>query len=132
MTDKPTKEHKFTVKQQRFIDFYDGNASDAALKAGYSKKTAPFIGAENLKKPKILQAIINREKKRNESTIMSREERQVFWTKMALNSEKDSDKLKASELLGRSEADFTDNQRHTGPDGKDLNWKIEIIRAKEQ
>ena len=135
MTDKPTKEHKFTVKQQRFIDFYDGNATEAARKAGYkgNDNTLKQVGSENLAKPYISSAIKNREEKRSKSTIMSREERQEFWTKMALNSKKkDSDRLKASELLGRSEADFTDNQRHTGPDGKDLNWKIEIIRAKEQ
>jgi len=44
-----------TVKQRRFKDEYliDYNASRAALAAGYSKKTAMFIGAENLKKPKI-------------------------------------------------------------------------------
>ena len=135
MADKPTKEHKFTVKQQRFIDFYDGNATEAARKAGYkgNDNTLKQVGSENLAKPYISSAIKNREEKRSKSTIMSREERQEFWTKMALNSKKkDSDRLKASELLGRSEADFTDNQRHTGPDGKDLNWKIEIIRAKEQ
>lgn len=55
---------KFTVKQQRFVDFYDGNATDAALKAGYSEKTAAFIGAENLKKPKIAKAIAERESKK--------------------------------------------------------------------
>ena len=35
----------------------DLNASQSALRAGYSKKTAPFIGAENLKKPKKEQRI---------------------------------------------------------------------------
>jgi len=35
----------------------DLNATQAAIRAGYSKKTAPFIGAENLKKPQIQAAI---------------------------------------------------------------------------
>lgn len=50
---------KLTRKQQLFVDEYlvDLNASQAALRAGYSKKTAPFIGAENLKKPQIQFAI---------------------------------------------------------------------------
>jgi phage terminase small subunit len=48
-----------TSKQMRFIEEYliDLNASQAAFRAGYSKKTAPFIGAENLKKPQIQAAI---------------------------------------------------------------------------
>ena len=102
---------KFTIKLQRFIDFYDGNATEAARKAGYkgNDNTLKQVGSENLAKPYISSAIKNREEKRSKSTIMSREERQEFWTKMALNSKKkDSDRLKASELLGRSEADFTD------------------------
>lgn len=44
-----------TLKQQKFADEYlvSGNATKAALKAGYSKKSAYSIGAENLKKPVI-------------------------------------------------------------------------------
>ena len=99
---------KFTTKQQRFIDFYDGNATAAALKAGYSQRTAYSIGQENLNKPEIADAIGKREVKRNGPIIMSREDRQVFWTKMTKQAERDGDKLKASELLGRSQADFTD------------------------
>ncbi|WP_225355577.1 terminase small subunit, partial [Ligilactobacillus salivarius] len=46
---------KLTQKQQRFVDEYiiSGNATQAAIKAGYSKKTARFVGAENLTKPNI-------------------------------------------------------------------------------
>lgn len=44
-----------TAKQQRFVDEYlkDLNATQAAIRAGYSKKTAASIGQENLKKPDI-------------------------------------------------------------------------------
>ncbi len=51
-----------TEKQKRFIDFYVelGNASEAAIKAGYSKKTAGVVGAENLKKPYLQKAIDER------------------------------------------------------------------------
>lgn len=46
-------------KQQRFVDEYliDLNATQAAIRAGYSEKTAAVIGAENLIKPNIAQAI---------------------------------------------------------------------------
>ena len=46
-------------KQQRFVNEYcvDLNATQAAIRAGYSEKTARFIGAENLSKPNISAAI---------------------------------------------------------------------------
>ncbi len=48
-----------TEKQKKFIDFYiqTGNASEEARQAGYAEKTAPFIGAENLQKPHIKEAV---------------------------------------------------------------------------
>lgn len=48
-----------TNKQQRFVSEYlvDFNATQAAIRAGYSKKTASAIGSENLRKPEILEAV---------------------------------------------------------------------------
>ena len=48
-----------TAKQQRFVDEYliDLNATQAAIRAGYSKKTARSISNENLTKPDIQAAI---------------------------------------------------------------------------
>lgn len=53
---------KLTVKQQKFADEYiiSGNATDAAIKAGYSKRTARSIGQENLTKPDIKKYIDDR------------------------------------------------------------------------
>jgi phage terminase small subunit len=47
------------VKQERFIEEYlvDLNATQAAIRAGYSRRTAAQIGYENLKKPQITEAI---------------------------------------------------------------------------
>jgi phage terminase small subunit len=50
------KEIKLTPKQEQFCYEYLANgfnATKAAIKAGYAKKTAYAIGAENLKKPQI-------------------------------------------------------------------------------
>ena len=46
---------KLTLKQKRFADEYiiSGNATQAAIKAGYSKKTANRTAAENMSKPVI-------------------------------------------------------------------------------
>lgn len=48
-----------TEKQARFVAEYlvDLNATEAAIKAGYSEKTAYSIGFENLRKPEIAAAI---------------------------------------------------------------------------
>lgn len=50
---------KLTAKQAAFVDEYliDLNATQAAIRAGYSKKTAGAIGEENLKKPEIANAL---------------------------------------------------------------------------
>ena len=48
-----------TKKQKRFVEEYliDLNATQAAVRAGYSPDTAGSIGAENLKKPEIKSRI---------------------------------------------------------------------------
>ncbi len=48
-----------TKKQKRFVEEYlvDLNATQAAIRAGYSTQTAYSIGDENLKKPEIKNAI---------------------------------------------------------------------------
>lgn len=50
------------MKQQRFVDEYiiSGNATQAAIKAGYSKRSAYSVGQENLRKPVIKAAIDKR------------------------------------------------------------------------
>ena len=54
-----------TAKQQRFVEEYliDLNATQAAIRAGYSEKTAYSIGQENLKKPEIADEIEKRQEK---------------------------------------------------------------------
>lgn len=53
------RKNKLTAKQQAFVDEYlkDLNATQAAIRAGYSAKTAGQMGDENLKKPQIAQAL---------------------------------------------------------------------------
>lgn len=50
---------KLTPKQAAFVAEYliDLNATQAAIRAGYSKKTAHVTGHENLKKPEIAAAV---------------------------------------------------------------------------
>ena len=59
-----------TPKQQRFVEEYliDLNATQAAIRTGYSEKTAKEIGSENLTKPNIAKAIEEAQNKRAEQT----------------------------------------------------------------
>ncbi len=67
---------KLTLKQQRFADEYiiSGNATDAAIKAGYSKKTANVIGVENLIKPNIKTYIDERLKELSDKKVANQQE----------------------------------------------------------
>lgn len=73
---KKVNDVKLTQKQQKFCDYYIelGNAKQAAIKAGYSPKTAKAIGAENLTKPYLKAYIDERlEEIKNERTADAQE-----------------------------------------------------------
>lgn len=61
---------KLTKKQKLFIDEYliDLNATQAAIRAGYSVESARDIGCENLTKPNIQQAIAKAMAERSKRT----------------------------------------------------------------
>lgn len=61
---------KLNERQQRFVDEYliDLNATQAAIRAGYSARTADVIGCENLTKPNIQKAISERMAERSKRT----------------------------------------------------------------
>jgi len=141
---------KLTPKQQRFIDEYlvDLNATQAAIRAGYSAKTAGQIGDENLKKPQIKAAIDEAMTKRTERTEIDQD--------YVLKTIKDTIErcaqavpvtdakgnpvfvktpdgeispaykfdafavLKGAELLGKHLGIFIEKRELTGKDGKDL------------
>lgn len=66
---------KLTPKQQRFVAEYlvDLNATQAAIRAGYSKKTAAQIGEENLRKPDIASAVAFAKQERAKKTEITAE-----------------------------------------------------------
>lgn len=121
---KQNTKKKFTFKQQKFIDNYcgvsNGNATDAARKAGYkgNEDTLKQVACQNLTKVYIKEEIDRILSQKKADSIANRQQRQRFWSRM-MNGELDgisvsnSDRLKASELLGKSEADFTDNVNTT-------------------
>ena len=64
-----------TPKQKAFADYYIecGNSTEAARKAGYSEKTSRSIGAENLTKPDIQEAIKSAMSLRSERTEITQD-----------------------------------------------------------
>ncbi|WP_050613342.1 terminase small subunit [Bacillus testis] len=126
---------KLTEKQKRFADYYIecGNASESAVKAGYSEKTATEMGYENLRKPHLKAYIDERLKELADKRIMSAEEVLQTVTSFARNEEQEDvvvfgesgpeivtkgisakDRLKALELIGKRYAMWTDNKNLTG------------------
>jgi len=67
---------KLTKKQQMFVDEYiiDLNGTQAAIRAGYSKKSARQAGTENLSKPSIREAIDERLAEKKDKLIMKQDE----------------------------------------------------------
>lgn len=87
-----------TPKQKAFADNYiiSGNATDAARKAGYSKKTARQIATENLTKPSILSYIQQRTAPIEQKRIASGDEVLQFFTRVMNGEEKDAFGLEIS------------------------------------
>ncbi|HBE9436527.1 TPA: terminase small subunit [Clostridioides difficile] len=120
---------KLTEKQKRFCDYYieTGNATEAAIKAGYSEKTAKVIGAENLTKPYLKSYIDERIAQLESNRIADAKEVMEYLTKIVRNEAKEEvvvvseygpeiikkdvsirDRNKAAELLGKRYRLFTD------------------------
>lgn len=105
------------VRQQKFCDYYlqSGNATEAAIKAGYSKKTARAIGAENLTKPDIQKYLSEHQQKAHNSRIATAEEVLEFLSGTMRNEEIGrKERIKAAELLGKRYALFEDRKDNGG------------------
>lgn len=121
---------QLTLKQKKFADEYivSGNATESAIKAGYSKKTANRIGSENLSKLDIKNYIDERLKEIESEKIADQQEVLKYlsavmrgeMTEQTLKSVGESgqviteidvgakDRIKAAELLGKRYRLWTD------------------------
>ena len=81
---------KLTPKQQRFVEEYlvDLNATQAAIRAGYSRKTAASIGEENLRKHEIQAAIQAAMKARQERTEITQDRVLAELAKIAFGDQR--------------------------------------------
>ncbi|WP_278831269.1 terminase small subunit [Mitsuokella multacida] len=97
---------KLTEKQRRFVDYYieTGNASEAARRAGYSEKTAGWIGQENLQKPTIKAAIDARLRELEDKRIAKADEVMQFLTSTLRGEVKEERVVVEGTGDGRSDA----------------------------
>ena len=142
---------KLTAKQQRFCDEYlvDLNATQAAIRAGYSEKTARVIGQENLLKPAIKEYIGERMAEKEASLVANSDEVMKYLTSVmrgesvseivvivglgegmstAKRFEKGPDenqRLKAAELLGKAHMIFTEKVQQE----VDMDFSITVKRV---
>ena len=120
---------KLNPKQSRFVEEYlvDLNATQAALRAGYSEKTANRTGSENLSKPVIADAIQIAQAERSARTQITVDKvlTDIELIKQdAMQSEagrmiNHAAALKACELQGKNLKMFVDKVEHSG--GQTLN-----------
>ena len=119
-----------TPRQQKFCDEYliSGNATDAAIKAGYSPKTAYSMGNENLNKPELKAYIETELDKIHSAKIANAEEVMKYLTAVMRGEHTEEipllcgdgcqeltqkevgakERLKAAELIGKRYGLFTD------------------------
>ena len=124
---------KLTPKQKAFADYYieTTNATQSAIKAGYSKKTARAIGQENLTKPAIKSYIDERMAEKESKRIASQDEVLAFLTQVLRGEVEEEialgegmgsqrlvmkeiggkDRIKAAELLGKRYSLWTEKQQ---------------------
>lgn len=81
-----------TEKQKRFCDEYliDLNATQAAIRSGYSKKAARKIGQENLTKPDIQEYIEKRLQEKEDALIAKQDEVLQTLTRVLRRQERDT------------------------------------------
>ena len=122
---------KLSEKQRRFVEAYmgqaAGNATEAAGIAGYkgNRKTLEAVGRKNLANARIRAAID--ERVAEDPAIATRKERQEFWTKTMQNNVIEMNhRLRASELLGKSQADFVEHIEHD----VNISWMDVVNRSK--
>ena len=108
---------KLNARQKAFCEYYvaSGNATESARRAGYSENYAKNRIHELLKNVGICGYIEELNEKAKDSRIMSMLEIKEFWSETIKNSNvKMTDRLKASELLAKTNGAFLEKVELSG------------------
>lgn len=122
---------KLTPKQKAFCDYYieTGNATEAAIKAGYSKKTAKETGHENLTKPHLSKYIAERMEKVASARILDAQEALEILTSIA-RGEAIEEVITPSGKVMKKRADI--NQQQKAIDSLMKRYNVIASRAKTE
>lgn len=121
-----------TPKQQRFVEEYliDLNATQAAIRSGYSEKTAAAIGAENLIKPNIAKAIQEAQESLSNKTQLTVDMVVNGLLKEAQDYEEGSTqsaRVSAWAHLGKHLGMFKDKIEHSGDPNNPINMSLKVV-----
>ena len=121
---------KLKPKELKFAEEWlkTTNATQSAIKAGYSARTAYSAGSRLLKKVDVKQYIDERLAEMKENSIADTDEVMQFLSSTMRGDIPDqfgldpalNDRLKAAELLGKRYKMFTDKQEISGADGEPI------------
>lgn len=108
-----------TAKQKMFADEYikTGNAKQSYINAGYSARgnSAEANASRLLRNDKVLAYIKRRNQEIDKDTIADMTEVKEFWTNLLRDKETDTkDRLKASELIAKTNGAFLDRIENSG------------------
>jgi hypothetical protein len=129
---------ELSAKWRKFIAAYDGDvkAASAIAEINYSYARRVIVAdprimdavrvrnvAEGNKRVAEVEQITEERQQKNSTVIATRQQRQTFWTDVMEDADEDmKNRLRAAELLGKSEADFTEKVEHTGKEGGPLEF----------
>jgi phage terminase small subunit len=132
-----SKPRKLTKRETKFIEELpkDRNATQAAIRAGYSKKTAAQIASQNLRKLHISEKV-----EKQEIAATKRNELTVDWVlknlkREATRSPDDTtggSRVKALELVGKHLGMWSDRDREDAGDWKDYFEKLDGIGSDDE
>lgn len=98
-----------TARQRAFADAFRGNASEAARAAGVSETNAAAQGYRWMNTPHVKAEVERQMAQRSSAAVKTRDELQSFWSQMIDDTMLPMrDRLRASELLGKSRGEFSD------------------------
>lgn len=126
-----------TPQQARFVEEYliDLNGTAAAIRAGYSAKTAPAQASRLLSHVKVREAVEEGMKARQERTALTQDEVIEDLRRLGRKAEDARDyspAIKARELLGKHLGMWRDRIEHTGAGGEPLNLAVVFTQPKQE
>lgn len=100
---------ELTERDRRIVEAFMGEAEGVATQVSRITGIPITTVHRRLKKDQVINAI--RKRQAGDKLVASRQARQQFWTETMLNPDADmAHRLKASELLGKSQADFIERR----------------------